>query len=305
MNKSKIKSFIKYPIIFAIIVGIGIGVKFIFFPNPKPMEAYQNVYSVMQNQTYNELKQSTEQLFELLQTHLPENPDEQTTNKRELLLSQFNIYLSVYEGLDNLNNNYCQTLLYAQTNKDYNKNTKQIKKEVKNLNKKFEEINNYIDTYYSPFYEQTTNITYNSVSSYADVISNFNIEVTNSYINILDCCYNICVGQNVDLSNNVYTQNKAKVVLSWAKMYIKDIQNVFEVSNTNTFVEFGRFNQGDAVNYFDNKQTIDESISAINICDLTALLKVVSTLQYDNYFNALELAEQQKINNAIQFILIY
>ena len=64
--KDKIKTILKYGIILAIIVGIGFGVKAIFFPTPKPDDAYNNLTSIVENETYKELINANNQLINLV-----------------------------------------------------------------------------------------------------------------------------------------------------------------------------------------------------------------------------------------------
>ena len=301
-TKTSFKSVLKYVIILAVLVGIGVGVKFIFFPTPKSTDAYLNVYSIANNDTYNKLKTSNQEILQLLNGFTVEESETETYN---LLKSKFNVTIEVYNALDKVNDICVQTLIFAKNNNVYNKNTDKIKKEVKNLNKTFENTQAYLDTYYSPFYEDTQDKTYSSVKSYALAVHEYNKQVIQSYKTIMQYCLNILPSLNSSYTNTLYIQTKTKLVIEWTNVYAENIDKVVvDSANLNSYKNCSlKLTPENSLQYENLKQTYNKNLNAVNNCNLKELLPKLSTTAFFDYYNKLSENDKANTDLAIEFIL--
>lgn len=292
--KDKIKTILKYGVILAIIVGIGFGVKAIFFPTPKPDDAYNNLTSIIENETYKELVNANNQLINLVDNASTPQDKSQIRGKLETI----NI---VFTGLEKITDNYQFCLINAQNNSLYNKNTRKIKKEVKNLNKTLEKAKTYLKDYYNPFYSETSNPSFDTIKTYADVICDYNIEVANRYINVVEYCQTISKNLKQTYFNNDYTRAKSDVVIAWTNLYLDKINERFiALENGSHYLQCcSCVNNINAINYYKNPEIGYQCVQN-NI--IISVLENYNTAQWSVYYDALSDSEKQTVNQITDFI---
>ena len=293
--KDKLKKVLKYAIIVAIVVGIGFGVKGIFFPTPKPIEAYNNLVSVLNNDTYAQLKQSNSQILTLIN-------DTQSSEDKSVILNKYETCIAVFESFDNLSENYKSVLVFANNNSVYNKNTRKIKKQVKKLNKVFEKANSYLDNYYQPFYEQTVSKDYTNVLSYANAVFNYNVEVIDIYHQIIEHCQTICKGLGISYCNSDYILTKNDIVIAWTSI----LTSRFDQTNSlQSLTDCKKCSQDisveNAISFYSTQDYV-ATLENIKSFDFVSLLQNINTDNWDSYYGSLSAEAQQNANKVIDFI---
>lgn len=299
--KVSVKKIIKYLIIVGLLVGLGFLIAYIFFPTPKSIDAYNYINNISTNETYENLKTANTQIDTLLTSFAGEEEDLQ-------LKSQFANINNIYYGMDKLNNHLCQSLLYAQNNSTYNKETTQMKKEYQNFEKIIDKINTYLTDYYSPFYNETTDKTYNSVLTYANVVSGYNFELLKSYNAILTNATNILPSLTQDFDNNELTKTKTSVSLKWSKLYQDNYKN--GTLNTNNILLYKEYSNrlidtGYTLNYFNNYQTASVVVKTVNENEISQYLLNIMTPEYTDYYDSLDETQKQVADAINTFVVSY
>lgn len=299
--KVSVKKIIKYLIIVGLLVGLGFLIAYIFFPTPKSIDAYNYINNISTNETYENSKTANTQIDTLLTSFAGEEEDLQ-------LKSQFANINNIYYGMDKLNNHLCQSLLYAQNNSTYNKETTQMKKEYQNFEKIIDKINTYLTDYYSPFYNETTDKTYNSVLTYANVVSGYNFELLKSYNAILTNATNILPSLTQDFDNNELTKTKTSVSLKWSKLYQDNYKN--GTLNTNNILLYKEYSNrlidtGYTLNYFNNYQTASVVVKTVNENEISQYLLNIMTPEYTDYYDSLDETQKQVADAINTFVVSY
>lgn len=302
--KQVAKKIIKYIAVLALLVGAGFLIIAIFFPTPKPDEAYIALVTI--NQTdIEKVQTSNENMYELLTkvSRDDENYDWTTFDKK---VAKFKNVNSIYDTFTQLNQTYCLQLAFAKNDKVYNEQTKKIKSEITNTQKITSEYKDYLNQYFDNFYNLNSSLsdtTKESVMPYAEALNDLNKRLLSSYAKVLAYANQIMPTQNQTFQNNEFVQAKTKNLIAWSNAYLsnfdtfdgKYISNFESLMQTLTFENYKTHAGND-----DTKKFVDIS----KVANLDKFFNFATIGQIETYKQQLEQSGDNELEN-VKFLCLY
>lgn len=241
------KKVIKYLVVLALLVGAGFLIVAIFFPTPKPDEAYKALASISQTDV-EKVQTSNDNMYKLLKKVARNDPNYDWT-KFDKKIAKFQNVNCIYDTFTKLNQTYCLQLAFAKNDKVYNEQTKKIKSETDDVQKIIAEYKDYLDQYFDNFYtlnSSVSNPTKDNVAPYVEALNDLNRRLLSSYAGVLECANKIMPSQNQTFQNNAYVQAKTASLIAWSKAYVANFDdfdgnyctNFEAVTQTLTFEDY-------------------------------------------------------------------
>lgn len=225
--KQTAKKILKYLVILALLVGAGFLVVAIFFPTPKADEAYNCLYAISQDESWEKVLKSNDDIFDIM-----ENVDRNDTNFDWTLFDKnkqkFEISNTIYQTLFKINDVCCTNLVFAKSNNSYNTQTKNLKKQNQDFSKVLQEYTDYIDQYFNTFATQskTSTPSKEGVVPYTNALLTLNQKLIKSFTKLLDIATKILPDQNQTFENNSFVQAKLSNLICWTDAYANNFENL-------------------------------------------------------------------------------
>lgn len=296
MKTSPIKKLIKF-LFFAIIIGVVVffGVKLIF-PKPNELDAYTKTQQLLENEISTSLKQVTGEVINLMEEKL----DDETLNLQTLY--KLKISSNIFATVENANMFQVDKMIFAENGTIYDSNVKQLNSLFEEINSKYSSINDYIETYVTPFLNETEKTTV-SLNSYALTLFQKQIEIDNMLVLYNTGLVNIFHSLQNSYTVNIFSKDLLSITNSWLKSVTTEIANEetsnFEQLKNNSFgllqFSISKLNDTVARMYFTANEEIADLVLDISKTDIAGLVANIFGDEEDSYINSIT---NQDIKNA-------
>lgn len=287
MNNT-IKNIIKYLVVFAIIgTVVYFGIKLIF-PEPNPLQAYNNNLELAEIETYDEMLDSTNQLIMLSNPYLLETSFN-IENYNELLYAK-----NTLMSLDYVNNFIIDDLAFAKNTTIYNSNVKKTTNSLGKIKETYSRVNTYLTNNLNPFLEQNS-ATMNSVNLYINAMLPFYADLCKDYQTYTSANIQIVEQLDTTIRNNPWSQTVLNIINEWTNNLITKLNNnetVFtsQIDNAGACLVFvaNNISQAKFVSYYSDYQNLNTKITEINSVSVENATNVVLTATETTYTDSIE-----------------
>lgn len=289
MNQT-LKKIIKYLIVFVVLgVIVFVGVKLIF-PQPDPLDAYNNTRELTQLSVYEDLIENTDELLSLMEGKLSDE-SLNTANYNKLLYAKY-----MLTALNDVNANVIDDLAFAKNSSVYNANIKKSSKAFDDIKETYTRVQTYLTNNLSPFLEQNISPV-SSLNMYSNAMLPFFNELCEEYQTYTHNIIGIVVDTDITIRNNEWSKTLLNITDAWSQNVLASLKNAetdFEayLAYAEGFFNFtsNNVNATISVSYYVNFTAINSEIAQIALVDLDGATKNVLTAGEAEYVNSIEKA---------------